>query len=195
MEQEFKHPINGGSTDTPLRGYRESSEIINKIQGKIDETRRSTQALELMLSEVQDLRLPRTMQDHFSCNSVNHISTKWWCIRFTAREGVDPTLAFGTIIKVADAFQEAGWGINEGFNLKPDDYRKKMAAEIVAQKPIDGISYRLDFDFDGLPEGPYCRLVEEDVVIPATPERIEKKLRVVCEEQERLPQPSIETHD
>ncbi len=54
------------------------------------------------------------------------------------------------------------------------------------EQPIDGgLVLRL---YHAEPP-PSCQLVEEDVVIPAQPERIEKRTRLVCKEAAQEPEP------
>ncbi len=175
----------------------ETTELVQLVERGAERSRAEVEAFEQFAKFVAELQMPRTLADYYGFTGAYLITNRWLQITLQASDQATPDatmLVFGTIQKVAQELREHGWSSSVGMELKASeasDYTKTMTAVLSMRRPFAGSAYQIDFDFFGLPEGPYCRLVEETVDVPAVPATTKTVMRVVCEEQEQLPSPAL----
>ncbi len=128
--------------------------------------------------------LPHTLEQFFRVEDVWD-GYSWppehstYQLRLVTRPDLPPDdvpLAFGTIVKVAGAMMQAGWTVGPQPDITANQEKRALDVDI---KGTRGTT-TLVLGFLHLPESERCKLVEEEVDVPA---RTETRLKVVCEGQ------------
>lgn len=126
--------------------------------------------------------LPRTLSKYFALDTLwtgyqyppeqSHYSIRLQTNPEIPEERVSE--AFGTVIKVAAALMRCGWVVEPTPRIEANQYAHALDVEIKGKRG----ETRLVVHFHHLPESERCKLVQEEVLVPA---KYETKLRVVCD--------------
>lgn len=177
-----EHDIEQALVDATIHiGSPPPAVLLDAIDKRILQAQREQQACRMLRHLLSEMRLPHTLAG-FRCTFL-YVDDGYYKFDLALEnDGGRQDIAFGTLRKVIDALIAAGWETKQdGIDLTAAPFGRTLTTTISGEREAD----RLIFNFSGLPEGPHCRLVEETVKVPATTRTV---LRVVCEEQETLPE-------
>lgn len=132
-------------------------------------------------------RMPHTLNEYFALSDIwtgytSPPAESQYVLRLQTKEGIadeEVAQAFGTIVKVAATLLGLGWHLEPNLGIAAAQWTTKhlLDVQVVARHPSPPAT-KLSFFFLHLPESERCKLVEEQILVPA---KYETKLRVECE--------------
>ena len=127
-------------------------------------------------------RLPYTLEEHFVLSSIwmgmgePPTGEVEFTLKLKENLECDTQEVFGTIVKVAQRLLMAGWKVEEMPVVQAGSFGQGQFLDVTITAHREPT--RLQFSFSKLPESDRCKLVPEEVNIPA---RTEIRYKAVCE--------------
>ncbi len=132
--------------------------------------------------------LPKSLTTHFTLESIGldyGVFLVFKAIKDFSMSAQRTRRALGTITKSVQTLKRGGWVTTDepSTSVKGEG----LAVSLTAYKSIRGKTHPLSIHFEGFNDTPKCHLVKKQVTIAAvhTPERIEERLVIECDKDEK----------